>query len=119
MRTTMIKGIGTDIVKVSRMNFDIAKRILSESEFAKYQSFSSDARKQEFLAGRFAIKEAISKALSHIDFELSFNELEIKNNEFGQPYLICHKLNHYVFSLSISHESDYAIGFCIIEDANL
>lgn len=119
MRKTMIKGIGTDIVKVSRMNTDIAKRILSKSELDIYQGFSSDQRKSEFLAGRFAIKEAISKALSHIDFALSFNELEIKNNEFGQPYLVCDKLKNDRFSLSISHESDYAIGFCIIEDANL
>ncbi len=115
----MIKGIGTDIVKVSRMNIDIAKRILSDFELDKYHGFSSSSRKAEFLAGRFAIKEAISKALSHIDFELSFNELVIKNNEFGQPYLVCDKLKQYHFSLSISHESDYAIGFCISEDAIL
>ena len=111
----MIKGIGTDIVKISRVSDTLAKRILSESELDTYLSFSSEERKAEFLAGRFAIKEAISKALSHVDFELSYCEIDIKNDEFGKPYLVCEKLNKDVFSLSISHESDFAIGFCIIE----
>ncbi len=115
----MIKGIGTDIVEISRIQPDLAKRILSESELITYESFSSMHRKAEFLAGRFAIKEAISKALSHISFELSMNEIEIRNDEYGKPYLVCEKLKNYKFSLSISHERAYAVGFCIIEEPNL
>ena len=115
----MIKGIGTDIVEVSRIQPDLAKRILSEPELVIYHGFSSIHRKAEFLAGRFAIKEAISKALSHVQFELSMNEIEIRNDEFGKPYLVCDKLKDYKFSLSISHERSYAIGFCIIEEPDL
>ncbi len=111
----MIKGIGTDIVEISRIKPDLAKRILSPSEFERYNGFSSEKRKAEYLAGRFAIKEAISKALSHVDYELSYAEMDIKNDEFGKPYLECEKLKNYHFSLSISHENAYAIGFCIIE----
>lgn len=111
----MIKGIGTDIVEISRIKPDLAHRILSPSEFALYNGFSSDKRKSEFLAGRFAVKEAISKALSHVSFELSYSEMDVKNDEYGKPFLVCEKLKNFRFSLSISHENSYAIGFCIIE----
>jgi len=111
----MIKGVGVDIVDISRIKLTLAKKILSPIEYESYQGFKSIKRKAEFIAGRFAVKEAISKAISHIDFELSFSEMDVKNDEFGKPYLVCDKLSNYHFSLSISHENSYAIGFCIFE----
>ncbi len=115
----MIKGIGTDIVDVDRMTFDLMKRVLSLPEQEKYHAFNAESRKAEFLAGRFAIKEAISKALGSIDFPLSLNELIVLNDENGRPYLICEKLKNQRFHLSISHERHYAVGFCVIEEADL
>ena len=111
----MIKGIGTDIVEVARIKPELAIKIFSPAELDIYQGLSLPKRKAEFLAGRFAAKEAISKALSHVDFELSFNEFDIRNDEFGKPYLVCEKLKNYRVLLSISHENSYAIAFCIIE----
>ena len=57
----MITGIGTDIVRIQRLTDPLIKKILSESEFRMYLSFSSEKEK-EFAAGRFAAKEALIKA---------------------------------------------------------
>jgi len=114
----MIKGIGTDIVDVSRMTPSIANRILSEPELSLYEGFSAESRKVEFLAGRFAIKEAISKAIGPIDFPLSFHEMMVLNDQDGRPYLVCEKLKNLRILLSISHERHYAVGFCVIEEAD-
>ena len=62
----MIKGIGIDICQISRMKPDMNRRILSDSENIIYEEIKLDKRKIEFLAGRFAAKEAIYKALSGI-----------------------------------------------------
>ena len=62
----MIVGIGTDIVEISRMTDliqrfgdKLAQRILASSEWGDYQQSALKAR---FLAKRFSIKEAFSKA---------------------------------------------------------
>ena len=62
-----IVGIGTDIVEISRIEAVIgrsgdrfAKRILSDAEWDAYRQHKQPVR---FLAKRFAVKEAASKAL--------------------------------------------------------
>ena len=63
----MIFGIGTDVVEVIRIKESLdkfgdklAQKILTHEEIAAYQASS---RKENFLAKRFAAKEAFSKAL--------------------------------------------------------
>ena len=64
----MISGIGIDIVEISRVKDGIEKlgsafsnKILSNEEI---QLIPSNTQKQyEFIAGRWAVKEAIAKAL--------------------------------------------------------
>ncbi|MBR3890632.1 MAG: 4'-phosphopantetheinyl transferase superfamily protein [Bacilli bacterium] len=102
----MIKGIGVDIVKIDRVDFIIAKKVLSSDELEIFNN-ASDIRKREFLAGRFAIKEAIYKA----GLKKSFNELNIKYNDDNSIYLE----NYNDIKISISHEKDYAIGYAIYE----
>jgi|GEM_PF-951823 len=65
----MILGIGTDIVRLhriadalSRTGMRFAQRILAPAELA-YFSVLPGQRQTEFLAGRFAVKEAMGKAL--------------------------------------------------------
>jgi holo-[acyl-carrier protein] synthase len=122
----MIKGIGTDIVKINRINEKIVKRVLSFSEKKLYDSFQNENRKKEFAAGRFAAKEALYKSLN-ISFE--FKKIDILKDQNGGPYLsdktksyidkICGKIK---IKISISHEKKYAIAFVIVEeevDSNL
>ena len=66
----MIHGIGIDLIEIDRIKDVYIKqsdklihRILTEQEQQKFNSFKNDKRKLEFLAGRFATKEAFSKAL--------------------------------------------------------
>ncbi len=113
-----MKSIGIDIVEIERIAADIKRfgdrfirRVLSEREFEQYNSRSD---KQFFLAGRFAAKEAVIKALGYfLTDRPSLNSLVIVNDKMGQPKLILPddlaKILHGVNCLiSISHEKKYA-----------
>lgn len=103
----MIKGIGVDIVKIDRVNDKIVSKVLSSEEISLYKTMS-DIRKKEFLAGRFALKEALFKS----GIKEPFNTLNIKYNDDNSIYL--EKYNN--VKVSLSHEREYAIGFAILED---
>lgn len=115
----MITGIGIDIVELKRIH-DISERqkrfvdrILTSSEKQNYENLS-ERRKVEFLAGRFAAKEAYSKATgTGIGKELSFLDIETASDENGKP-IIC-KPHKEGVHLSISHSADYAVAQVIIE----
>lgn len=89
----MIDGIGLDIVeldRIARLDEKSAKfreRILTSKEIAFYTTYSPH-RKIEFLAGRFAAKEAFAKAKgTGIGSNCSFDEIEILKDSFGKPVL--------------------------------
>lgn len=103
----MIKGIGVDIVKIDRINFKIKEKVLAKEELELFSKMSIN-RQKEFLAGRFAIKEALYKA----GLKINFNEMNIKYNRDNSIYLE----NYNKIKISISHEKDYAIGYALIED---
>ena len=65
----MITSIGIDIAETKRLGRDIelygerfVRRILTSEELAEYHSWPDKAA---YLAGRFAAKEAVIKALGH------------------------------------------------------
>ena len=107
----MIAGIGCDIVHVDRIkkqNDAFYKRVLTEKEQELYLGFS-EVRKLEFLAGRFAAKEAIYKACN--DTKVISN-IEVLNDEFGRPYC---DIAGFKIHISISHDGDYAMAYAICE----
>ncbi|HEY8396191.1 MAG TPA: holo-ACP synthase [Bacilli bacterium] len=115
-----MRKIGIDIVKVSRFTDFINDkrkyaRILSEKEIAYFESISSPNRRLEFLAGRFAAKEAIIKAVSGSGISFDYNELSVLNDENGAPYLESEKLKDFEIMISLSHsETDaVAVAVCI------
>lgn len=115
----MISGIGIDIVELKRIEAIMERqekfvsRVLTESEKEKIETLSGK-RKAEFLAGRFAAKEAFSKAFgTGIGKELSFLDIEISSDERGKPF-IKKPFNEGVH-LSISHSAEYAVAQVIIE----
>ena len=80
----MIVGIGTDIVKISRIKeaYDLyenrfAKKILCPAEL---NIFQEKQKSISYLAKRFAAKEAASKALGTGIGLISWQDIEIKNN---------------------------------------
>lgn len=118
----MIYGVGVDITEISRVKKirlkgdSFAQRVLSRREFLIYHKLE-DKRKNEFLAGRFSAKEAYSKALgTGIGHEVSFQDLEIIDNQRGKPELLKHprlgELNAFV---SISHTDDLVMTEVILE----
>lgn len=116
----MIKGIGMDIVEIQRIQKLVEKqpkfidRILTESEIVKFMSLSY-SRQVEFLAGRFAAKEAFAKAVgTGIGTELSFRDIEIMYDERGKPFI--HKPFKDGVHLSITHCHSYAAAQVIIEE---
>jgi len=115
----MITGIGIDIVELGRIEklatrqSKFVSRILTLTEVEKYEQLS-DARKVEFLAGRFAAKEAFSKAVgTGIGENLSFLHIEISTDINGKPYIV--KPFSKGVHLSISHSKEYAVAQVIIE----
>jgi holo-[acyl-carrier protein] synthase len=117
-RCRMIIGIGIDIIELDRVkemieNPRFLQRILTRRERQRYEILS-EGRKVEFVAGRFAAKEAYAKAIgTGIGGELSFLDMEIINEESGKPVLVVetvHKVH-----ISISHSRDYAVAHVIIE----
>lgn len=116
----MIKGTGIDITEIERIEAlvqrkpNFAKRILTDMEMEKYQQLSG-YRKNEFLAGRFAAKEAFSKALgTGIGADLSFLDIEIGYEDKGKPCIV--KPFSQGVHLSITHSKQYAFAQVIIEE---
>lgn len=126
----MIAGIGTDLVHIPRMQAlldrhgdRIARRILSDSEFAEFAHASSQAA---FLAKRFAAKEAAAKALgTGFRDGLSLQHIVVSRDPLGKPelsftgqgLLLKEKLNISRALLSLSDERDYATAYVILMEA--
>lgn len=115
----MIKGIGLDIIEIERIAKVMARtekfenRILTERELALSTTYSM-SRKVEFLAGRFAAKEAFSKALgTGIGTACQLHDIEILRGDAGEPvlYFKGELVNGFV---SITHAQQYAAAQVIL-----
>lgn len=89
----MIKGIGIDIVENNRIAKIIKKnelrfinKVLSKSEIFQYNKFPIFKAKEIFLSSRWAVKEALVKAISNK--YIIFNLVTINKEPNGKP-LIC------------------------------
>ena len=114
-------NLGVDIVLVDRIN-----KILNSKKKSRFLSkiFSrseiSDSKNRqnqsEYFSGRFAAKEAIKKALSSYNKTnvLSFKSLEILNSESGKPYVLISSERQANINISIAHDGNYAIAFCVV-----
>ena len=115
----MIIGIGTDIVQIKRIEKVFAKyghvfkrRILSRPEIEKFDSLPPH-KYINFLAKRFAAKEAVSKAFgTGISEKLAFKDIAIHNDDSGKPnvYVAPEKLK------SLMQDSDLQINLSIADD---
>jgi holo-[acyl-carrier protein] synthase len=124
----MIYGIGTDIVNIQRMQASltrfgerIAQRLLTINEM---QKFRQHTRPAHFLAKRFAVKEAVVKALGiGMQQGISFQDIEVSSTSLGQPNLFysgkvlafmqMHQITH--SHISIADEQEYAVAYVVLE----
>lgn len=112
-----MKGIGIDIVEFSRIkrvgNLEkFVDKILSEKEKSIYVTLTNEQRRLEYLAGRFAIKEAIYKTAPDLCKTKNFNEFSILNHESGAPYLADPRDAELMITLS--HSENYVVAFVVL-----
>ncbi len=124
----MIYGIGTDVVDPSRIARSLerhgerfARRILTDSEWSEY---NDSGKPVVFLAGRFAAKEALSKAMgTGLRYPVSLDFITVTHDDLGKPYFEFHPELDQLLSaqgitkhhLSISDEKNLACAFVILE----
>lgn len=101
----MIRGIGVDLVDFKRIDLKIARKVLSKKELVIYDTLDEKLKK-EYLAERFAVKEALFKAdNSYFDFD----KVSVLNDEKGKPYL--ENINGLV---SIAHDGGMVCAFVVL-----
>jgi len=127
----MIFGIGTDVVEVTRIKdslnkfgHQLAKKILTPDEIKTYETVSI---KENFLAKRFAAKEAFAKAIGQgLRGDINLQSIEIVHDRLGKPSFKLHKKIEFILKqagitrchLSISDEKNIAVAFVILETAH-
>lgn len=126
----MIFGIGTDIVRVVRFEKNLARfgerfarRILTDAEYADFQKIAQPA---QFLAKRFAAKEAMAKAMgTGFRNGLSLRHIGVGHDANGKPqlefsgvaedFLNRHSIKH--VHVSLADEKDHAVAFVTLSTA--
>ena len=119
----MVKGLGMDLCGISRMEKMLANerflnRYFTENEIAYIRTKGQGSA--QTLAGIYAAKEALSKALgTGITFDLK--EIGIVHDAAGRPdYELSGRAAELgkgdCFLLSITHDSGMAAAVCIRED---
>ncbi len=117
----LIEGIGIDLVEIERIrdsfrrNERFAQRILTEKEQLYFYKLPTEKRKMEYLAGRFAGKEAFAKATGTGIGKLSFKDIEITHGDNGGPKMKVKGYHMKKIFISISHSEAYATAQVIIE----
>ncbi|MDO7908264.1 holo-ACP synthase [Paenibacillus sp. JX-17] len=126
----MIYGIGHDVLEIPRLQrlldgrhgTPFIERVLTPQEQALARERGQSA---EFIGGRFAAKEAITKAFGcGIGGVIGFSDLNIVPDEKGKPLV---QLNtaawerlglsaaEHVIHLSITHQPGLASAFAVVE----
>lgn len=122
----MIVGVGVDIIEIYRIKKSLERRetfltkLFTKNEI---EYFESKKFRPEFVAGKFAAKEAVAKALGTGFREFDFKDIEIEHNALGKPLvtlrgkakLIAEKNGDYNIHISISHSETNAIAYAVLE----
>lgn len=110
----MIVGLGIDIVEIDRIrkamtNPRFVERVLTPAERAACKTAQQ-------VAGRWAVKEAVAKA---VGLTLTWQDVEVLPNELGEP--IARVASHHFdptrlrLRVSISHERRNAVAVAVLE----
>jgi len=125
-------SIGNDIVENERIQglYELhkdrfLKRIFTQDEIQYCEKHKDPI---PFLAGRFALKEAVIKALGlPPGVVLDWKEIELQGNEFGKKRLVIHGKALQCFqergftqsTVSISHADKYSTAVVLLYGENL
>ena len=129
-RTTRSKtprfGCGVDVVELSRFKQAIARggeaflrRVFTPQE----RAYARARRRTQLLhlAGRFAAKEAVVKAMSQLDPHrmLAMSRMEVRNDRFGRPRIVLRDRGAHAgtgrvdIHISLSHVNSVAVASAI------
>ncbi len=121
----MIIGIGIDSIEIERVSKACEQSSFMKKVYTKEELDYLLLRKynSETMAGIFAAKEAVSKALGTGIGEISWTDICVLHNEKGAPYVKLSGNAKVVFDLfggseifiSITHTKDIATAMSIIE----
>jgi holo-[acyl-carrier protein] synthase len=113
---------GVDLIEISRIEEVIVRhgkhyleRIYTPAELDQC------GRRAESLAGRFAAKEAVAKALGCGIGDVGWREIEVLGDESNAPKLTLHgdalklanELGLSTWSVSISHSRSHSVAFVV------
>lgn len=129
----MVIGVGIDLVEIARLKKTLgsssgerfAEKVLTplERELAELRP----GRRVEFVAGRFAAKEAVVKALGcGIGAQVGFQDIEVRPDERGKPECrlsstalarlgMADPEKQLRIHLSITHTNTMAAAYALIE----
>jgi holo-[acyl-carrier-protein] synthase len=121
----MVQSIGVDIVEIDRMTRVInrwgdkfLKKILTPVE---YEYCINKSGQSASVAARFAVKEALYKALPPaIQPGTGWLDVEVMNDKTGRPSVTClgslqHITDNYHVHVSISHSRRSAVAMIVLE----
>ncbi len=115
-------AVGVDMIEIVRIQRSLDRhgaRFLDRIFTHQEQAYCTGSA--EKLAARFAVKEAVGKALGTGIGDVGWKEIEIVNNHRGRPELVLHSaaadladdLGLNQWSISMSHTDDHAIGMVV------
>jgi holo-[acyl-carrier protein] synthase len=123
----VIVGIGCDCIEIARIRQALARsgqRLLARLLTPRELDYCHQHQDPVFtVAGRFAGKEALAKALGvGIGSALSWQDMEIINDAHGKPFVVWHidvreRFGIQATHLSLSHSHTIAIAYAVVEGA--
>lgn len=119
----MIKGIGCDIVDISRIEQLLNQNRFLEKVYTPYEQEYIRGKTAHTAAGLWVAKEAVSKAFGTGFTGFVMKDIEVLHNDSGQPEILLHngaiaaaeKLKIKRIHISISHEDKQAIAFAVAQ----
>jgi len=117
----MVSGIGVDVVNIQRMerlSEHVKSRMFHPRELEEAKMMAEGVQ-AEFLAGRFAAKEALGKALGTGLAHLSLQDIWVERAASGKPELrfkgnVQALVGKRTAMLSISHDNPVAIAMVVL-----
>jgi len=119
----MLLRTGVDLIEISRIEDVVARhgkhyleRIYTPAELEQC------GKRTESLAGRFAVKEAVAKALGCGIGDVMWKEIEVLGDEQNAPVLTLHgvaekmakEIGLMTWSVSISHSQSHSVALVVM-----